>query len=60
MLVGLLKSTLILPVEIYTPAELRMIITHELVHFKRHDVWFKAILLVTAAVHWFNPFVYLC
>ena len=34
-------------------------ITHELVHIKHYDVLFKLIDLLAAAVHWFNPFVYL-
>lgn len=35
------------------------LITHELVHIKHYDVLFKLIGLLAAAVHWFNPFVYL-
>lgn len=34
-------------------------ITHELVHIKHHDVLFKLIGLLVAAIHWFNPFVHL-
>lgn len=58
MLLGLFKPTLILPVGIYSTDELIMILTHELVHLKRHDIWYKTILMFTGAVHWFNPFVY--
>lgn len=58
MLVGLFKPVLILPVGIYSNAELLMILTHELVHLKRHDIWYKTILMFTRAVHWFNPFIY--
>ncbi|MEA4926177.1 MAG: M56 family metallopeptidase [Syntrophomonadaceae bacterium] len=59
MIVGLARPILIIPAESYPPAELRMILTHELVHFKRHDIWFKLILMAATAVHWFNPVVHL-
>ncbi|HAS92187.1 MAG TPA: hypothetical protein DCS12_08145 [Clostridiales bacterium] len=58
MLVGLIKPILVLPSENYTPDELRMILKHELVHFKRNDIIIKAILMVVSAVHWFNPAVH--
>jgi beta-lactamase regulating signal transducer with metallopeptidase domain len=37
---------------------LEVILKHELVHHKRHDLWYKLILLIANAIHWFNPFVY--
>ncbi|MCM3700046.1 M56 family metallopeptidase [Paenibacillus macerans] len=32
---------------------------HELIHFKRKDLWYKSLVFVAAAMHWFNPAVYL-
>ncbi len=58
MLIGLFKPKLVLPSDIYPIAELKMILSHELVHLKRHDIWFKAILMAVAFIHWFNPAVY--
>ncbi len=59
MIVGLLNPTLILPAESFSNAELRMILAHELLHLQRHDLWYKLVLMITAAVHWFNPVVHL-
>lgn len=59
MIVGLVRPTLVLPTESYPQAELRMIMTHELVHLQRHDIWFKTIFLAATALHWFNPVVHL-
>ncbi|WP_099466920.1 M56 family metallopeptidase [Konateibacter massiliensis] len=59
MLIGLFKQYLVLPCENYTKQELDYILHHELVHFRRHDLWYKLILLLANAVHWFNPLVYI-
>lgn len=58
MLVGLFKTYLILPEVEMSDKELRVIFRHELIHFKRHDLWVKSLALVANAIHWFNPFAY--
>lgn len=59
MLIGFLKPVLVLPGEEYNKEELFFIIKHELVHFKRHDIWMKLLLVVANGVHWFNPLVWI-
>ncbi|KAF5051130.1 MAG: M56 family metallopeptidase [Sedimentibacter saalensis] len=59
MLIGFISPTLVLPSEEYTPEELKMILTHELVHLKRNDILIKTILTAASVVHWFNPTVHL-
>lgn len=59
MLVGFRKPLLLLPHEQYADNELQFIIKHELVHYKRHDMLYKLLLLTVSALHWFNPFVWL-
>lgn len=39
--------------------ELRLVVLHELGHLKRHDLFLQGLLLVSQAVHWFNPLVWL-
>ncbi len=58
MIVGLIKPTLLLPHEGYQNIDLEVILKHELVHFKRNDLWFKLLLLCANALHWFNPVIY--
>lgn len=59
MLVGFIRPTILLPSQNIPPDELSLILKHELVHFKRRDVWYKAVVLTATALHWFNPFVYM-
>lgn len=59
MLVGLLRPCLLLPGETWSEQELRLILRHELTHYRRHDLWYKAALLAARTLHWFNPLLYL-
>lgn len=59
MMTGFIKPILLLPREDYSKKELSVILKHELIHYKRYDIWYKLILLVANAVHWFNPLVYI-
>lgn len=38
--------------------DLRLILKHELTHCKRKDLWLKGILMLSRALHFFNPFVH--
>ncbi len=59
MLIGFRKPMILIPHRIYGENELVMILRHELIHYKHHDLWYKLILLCANAVHWFNPLVWL-
>lgn len=56
--VGFFKTTVYLNSEERETAEMRLILKHELTHCKRKDLWFKGILLLARALHFFNPFVH--
>ncbi len=58
MLAGLFKTFLILPEVEMSERELKVILKHELTHFKRRDLWVKSLTLVANAIHWFNPAAY--
>lgn len=58
MLAGIIKPSIYIPHENYSMEEFEIIIKHELVHFKRHDLLYKLILMLAKDVHWFNPFVH--
>jgi len=55
LLIGLLRPRIILPREDIPERRLSMMLRHELNHYKGRDLWFKALALGTAWVHWFNP-----
>lgn len=59
MLVGLIKSEIILPQFDYTDDELKLILRHELFHYKRKDILYQLVTLVFVSLHWFNPVVHL-
>ena len=59
MLFGLIKPTLLMPDRSYTEQELNVILSHELIHFKRNDILYKFLITVANCINWFNPFVYI-
>ena len=59
MMTGFAKPRILLPAADFTTEELRLILRHELVHYKRKDLWYKSLVLLANAIHWFNPVVYL-
>ena len=58
MMTGFVKPRILLPDADFTTDELRLILKHELVHYKRRDLWYKGLVLAANAIHWFNPAVY--
>ena len=59
MLFGFIRPVLLLPNGDYSDEELGVILRHELVHYKRHDILYKLILTAANCVYWFDPLVYL-
>jgi len=59
MLTGFLKPVILLPEKNYDDGELELIFRHELIHYRRKDLWIKLLSVVAMAIHWFNPLVYL-
>ena len=59
MLIGFFRPVILLPPTEITCDRLALILRHELVHLKRNDLWYKALVLLATAIHWFNPVVYL-
>jgi len=59
MMMGVYRPVILLPHEDFCIDDLKVILKHELIHYKRHDIWYKLFLMYANAVHWFNPLVYL-
>lgn len=57
MVTGVFKPILILPDRSFSDEELHLILKHELVHLRRHDLFIKTFMMLCRAVHWFNPLV---
>ena len=58
MLAGLFRPRLLLPEDVDRGDTLRFVLVHELTHYKRRDIWLKALALLANIVHWFNPFMW--
>ena len=55
---GIRKPRIILP-EGMAEEELKYVLLHENAHLSRRDNLFRCIALITACIHWFNPFIWL-
>lgn len=58
LLWGIRRPTVILPVEKYSDEELRVIIAHELMHYKHHDILWRRLASILIGVHFFNPVIW--
>ncbi len=59
MLFGIFRPMLIMPCRKFDDAGLRMIMTHELTHFKHGDIIVKQLALLAVCMHWYNPAAYI-
>jgi beta-lactamase regulating signal transducer with metallopeptidase domain len=61
-LYGALRPKLLFPPDLLanlSPAEIRLIVIHELCHHRRRDLMSQALMHAAQIVHWFNPMVWL-
>jgi bla regulator protein BlaR1 len=58
MLVGLRRPMILLPISNVQEIDLKLVLTHELMHLKRKDLCVKMLALLAETLHWFNPFVH--
>lgn len=61
MVAGFFRARLFLPsaMAAMDSEAIVYVLRHELVHLRRHDMWYKLLLLTANAAHWFNPAIYL-
>ena len=58
MMTGFFSKRILIPDIDLNQDEIDLIVLHENVHYSRKDIWYKLMLVIANAVHWFNPFVY--
>lgn len=56
---GIFNTIITIPTEEFDLTLLKMIFKHELMHYKRKDLWIKGMSFLVLSLHWFNPVVYL-
>lgn len=59
MALGLFNPIILLPSMNMNIEDLSVILKHELIHIKRHDIAYKLLLSLANTIHWFNPIIYL-
>lgn len=60
-LFGLISPVVLIPrnmADQLNAVEWECVFRHELVHYKRMDIWVNTIFTLLAAVHWFNPAIW--
>ncbi len=59
LLIGFFKPCIILPTSELSDTDFGNTILHELIHYKRLDMFYKWLVQLTICLHWFNPLVHL-
>lgn len=59
MLCGFFCPVIVLPTLALSENETAGVLAHELIHYKRGDLWIQLFGLLVCAMHWFNPAVHL-
>ena len=55
---GFFRPKVVLPANLPF-SELDLVLTHELIHIRRRDVWYKLFFILVSSIYWFNPAVWL-
>lgn len=59
MLIGFFHPRIVLPDINLSEQAFYYTVLHELVHYKRKDMFYKWMVQVVVCIHWFNPLVYI-
>ena len=55
---GIFEQKIFLPESNYTQEEWGLLLKHELIHCKNQDYFFRRLVFILCALHWFNPLIY--
>lgn len=58
MMIGFVNPIILIPNIDLTKDEFSLIIRHELIHYRRKDLFLKILSMLALTIHWFNPVVY--
>jgi beta-lactamase regulating signal transducer with metallopeptidase domain len=58
---GVIRATVILPTAAaeWPRERIRLVLSHELTHVKRHDGWIELFVHLATTIHWFNPLAWI-
>lgn len=58
-IIGVFHPIILIPLDQMEEQELRVVLYHELIHYKQKDVWLKHLIYVAKVLYWFNPIIYI-
>lgn len=58
MIIGIFTPMVVIPKREYQEQDLELILSHEFMHYVRHDMWTKGIALIALILHWYNPIIH--
>lgn len=59
LLTGFFRPCIVLPAADLPEEDFTYTVQHELIHYKRKDMFYKWLVQLTVCLHWFNPLVWL-
>ncbi|SFH32990.1 Signal transducer regulating beta-lactamase production, contains metallopeptidase domain [Lachnospiraceae bacterium NLAE-zl-G231] len=59
MLIGFIHPCIVLPDADISDTDFQYTVQHELIHYRRKDMFYKWLVQAVVCLHWFNPLVYL-
>ncbi len=59
LLIGFFRPCIVLPTADLSEDDFSYTVRHELMHYKRKDMFYKWLVQLTVCLHWFNPLVWL-
>ncbi|EJP26198.1 peptidase, M56 family [Peptostreptococcaceae bacterium AS15] len=60
MLTGLIRPMVVIPEKEIDEMDMKLIIEHELTHYKHKDLYVNLLSILVLCFHWFNPIMYYC
>ena len=60
MLTGLIRPMVVIPEKEIDETDMKLIIEHELTHYKHKDLYVNLLSILVLCFHWFNPIMYYC
>ncbi len=59
VLAGFFSPIIAIPSREISLSDAPLILRHELIHFKRHDLWWKLLGVLVKIIYWYNPVVWM-
>lgn len=56
--IGFFNPIIIIPESEFKNEDLVLFIKHELIHYKRKDLFYKSFIFLVCTIHWFNPIIH--